>query len=549
MTTIDYENDCAVQEDDLGLNLLEISLKHKIPHVHACGGHARCSTCRVMVLSNPENVAARNEAELELATKKGFGDNIRLACQTHITGPVKLRRLVIDEQDMREANLSTSTGREKKLAILFSDIRGFTSFSERHLPYDVVHSLNRYFHRMGESVKRYNGRIDKYMGDGLMALFGLESDNAADVCRDAVCAGLSMIEDLESVNDYLYKYLGERFNIGIGIHYGEVIVGDMGHPEYQQFSALGDNVNLTSRIESTTKKAKARLLISRDAFEPIRDSVEKGRVFEAKVKGKSNFTRLYEIVGAKDHVPSSGIAPAPDGVHGFEAGGIPAVFKGSRDVAEGTFAFEVQVKADDLPYKAGQFVELTDDKGRARYFSIASAPGSDTLLFASRLRTSDFKHDLRKLAEGTPVKLSEAQGDFFPDDSDRPLAFIAGGIGITPVRAIIEQAARDKSNRTIYLFYSNRTSEQVAFLDDFKQWAAELPNFHFVPTVTKFAGEGWSYASGRVDAEMLKRYLTDLKRFTYYVVGSDRLVLNMHDQLKAEGVPEDEIRREGFAGY
>src|SRR5438270_14001305 len=103
MPKITYQNEVAVEEDDLDQTLLQISLKHDIPHVHACGGNARCSTCRVMVHDGLENFLPRTEAEQRLAGRKGFEDDIRLACQARLTGPVRVRRLVLDETDVHVA--------------------------------------------------------------------------------------------------------------------------------------------------------------------------------------------------------------------------------------------------------------------------------------------------------------------------------------------------------------------------------------------------------------------------------------------------------------
>jgi ferredoxin len=124
MVRITYQDGIAVDEDNENLTLLEISLKHGISHVHACGGHARCSTCRVMIHDGLANALPRNEAEQHLASLKGLEPNVRLACQTHVVGPVRIRRLVLDDKDIQiaVAEHGDSSGREEHLAILFSDI-------------------------------------------------------------------------------------------------------------------------------------------------------------------------------------------------------------------------------------------------------------------------------------------------------------------------------------------------------------------------------------------------------------------------------------------
>jgi adenylate cyclase len=170
MVQINFLNDNKTIKSESTASLLDISLQNGIPHVHVCGGKARCSTCRVIVLDGEENVLPRNEAEEKLARKKGFECNIRLACQTRVKGDVTVRRLVMDDEDIYLAakHHGSTTGKEQQLAVLFSDIRSFTSFSETNLAYDVIHMLNRYFYEIGEVILQYDGFIDKYMGDGIM---------------------------------------------------------------------------------------------------------------------------------------------------------------------------------------------------------------------------------------------------------------------------------------------------------------------------------------------------------------------------------------------
>ena len=320
MAKIDYEENRMIMEDDLSLTLLEISKRHSIPHVNACQANARCSTCRVLVLENLDNVLPRNEKELNLAQKKGFENNIRLACQTRITGDVKLRLLVQDEYDVKMAlaESNKTTGREQKIVILFSDIRGYTSFSEEMLPYDTVHILNRYFLIMGEVVHKYNGYIDKYMGDGLMVLFGIEGESQ-DNCLNAVLAAQGMIREMKEMNTYLNNNFNVQLEIGIGIHYGEVILGEVGHPDKMQLTAIGDSVNTASRIESMCKKTGSTLLISEEVYLDIKSRLDKldqkeevsleayqkikgnenllipRKVFKAKLKGKGDYHRLYSL--------------------------------------------------------------------------------------------------------------------------------------------------------------------------------------------------------------------------------------------------------------
>ena len=275
-------------------------MKNEIPQIYACGGKASCSTCRLIVHDDSlENVLPRTEKEKKLAEKKGLDDHIRLACQTKIKGDVQVRRLVLDDRDvdMAISEQGRSAGEQKKIAVLFSDIRNFTPFVESHLSYDVVHILNRYFFQMGEAIIQHKGFIDKYMGDGIMAMFGLNCSSSGEACLNAVKAGIQMQENLCFLNQYLQDHFSVQFKIGVGIHFGEVIVGEMGHPDSQQFTAIGDAVNLASRVESMTKKAGTNFLITRDVYKNVKGKIKKGQVFQTSLKGKSGEYRLYEVLG------------------------------------------------------------------------------------------------------------------------------------------------------------------------------------------------------------------------------------------------------------
>lgn len=269
----------------LDKTVLELALENNIPMLNACGGNARCSTCRVLVLQGkPE---ARTEKEEILAQKLGLPDNVRLSCQLRSQESLSLRRLVMDNIDRQCMNQSNSAT-EKDLAILFSDIRSFTTFSEKHLPHDIVHILNRYFLEMGTAIENHHGKIDKYMGDGIMAIFGLEGE--VHPAKLAYQSALEMMERLEQFNVYLRKTYNENFQIGIGIHYGPVVVGNLGHPNHNSFTAIGDTVNVAARIESATK-GRGNILVSESVYTVLE---EQGWEFtELLLKGKTEVLRLF----------------------------------------------------------------------------------------------------------------------------------------------------------------------------------------------------------------------------------------------------------------
>lgn len=301
MPDVFYILDQQTVKADPADTILQTSLRAGIPHAHACGGNARCSTCRVVILEGLEFCVARNDLEQKLADRLHFSPDIRLACQTTISEDVKVRRLVLDDEDLQLTDqryvgaAPTSVGEEKRLAVLFSDIRGFTPFAEALPPYDVVHVLNRYFNDMGVVINRNGGQIDNYMGDGLMALFGLENEGGAAL--QAVTAGVEMLAATEHLKSYLEAICGRSFQIGVGIHYGEVVVGAIGAQSLKRVTAIGDAVNLASRIEAANKQAGTSLLVSEETCNEVKDRVQIGKTINATLPGKQGEYALYEVIG------------------------------------------------------------------------------------------------------------------------------------------------------------------------------------------------------------------------------------------------------------
>jgi adenylate cyclase len=298
MPTVYYHPDQVTIETDESTAILDTSLNGGIPHIHVCGGNARCSTCRVMVMEGLEYCLPRNEKETVLAERLCFTPDIRLACQTKLTGDVRIRRLVLDAADIKlveqpyDGARPGKVGDERKIAILFSDIRNFTTFSEVTLPYDVIHILNRYFYEMDAIIERNGGYVDNYMGDGIMALFGTESDE--DAALNAVRAGLEMLEAVEKMKPYIESLYQWDFQIGIGIHYGIAVIGTLSAAN-KRVSAIGDSVNFASRVESANKDAGTEFLISEETYQAVKDHVECTKKIRVKLKGKSGEHDLYEV--------------------------------------------------------------------------------------------------------------------------------------------------------------------------------------------------------------------------------------------------------------
>jgi class 3 adenylate cyclase/hemoglobin-like flavoprotein len=278
--------------------ILEASHANDIPHICECGGTARCSTCRVMVIDGLENCLPRTSLEERMAARKGFYPEIRLACQTRVVGDVTVKRLVRDKNDVDMAISGSigDAGEEIMGAVLFTDLWGFTEFSEAHLPYDIIHALNVLFRSLGQAVDDHDGYVDKFIGDNVMAIFGLGGESAEATCRNAVLAAADMLASLPEVNDYLRTYLGGEFRLGIGIAYGPIVTGELGFALKRQFTAIGDTVNVASRLESETRKQQADLLVSDSVLKNLLpDQFELRNTYEFDLKGKSKKVLAHEI--------------------------------------------------------------------------------------------------------------------------------------------------------------------------------------------------------------------------------------------------------------
>ena len=282
--------------------VLAASLRARISHAHACGGNARCSTCRVIVTAGKENLLERNEKEWKLAHKLGFPPHIRLACQTKVKGNVEVKRPIIDAFDLELAlaqvdaeNLDGQVGCERNIGVLFFDIEEYTPFAEKQLPYDVIHVLNKYYALVGRSVQTHGGHIIDYYGDGILAVFGLEQQESPVL--DAIQSAFDMQEALKEFNAYLTLMFDHQFKVRMGLHFGKAIVGKVGIDGAYKFAVIGDTINVANRIEEVNKQFGTYFLISEDAYHQVKNSVQVNKTYHTSLKGKSGSFTLFEVVG------------------------------------------------------------------------------------------------------------------------------------------------------------------------------------------------------------------------------------------------------------
>lgn len=270
--TIEFLNEkvIPIQDDQ---TILKASLEAGIPHYHACGGKARCSTCRVVVQEGGEHLSHPNKAEQNLRMKKKFPENIRLACQTKVTSnDVKIQRIIRDETDLdlyvygnHCENLQT-VGEEKQMALFFLDIRNFTPFIEHHLPFDVIHIIRRLNIMFSDIIVKHNGKIIEFTGDGFYAVFGFD-EPIKEAVNNAYTAGKQILDALIGLNEnYITKYFDHKIDVGIGLHAGKVIVGKTGIKDYNPYTVMGFPVNVAARLESATKELNNNFIISDYAY-------------------------------------------------------------------------------------------------------------------------------------------------------------------------------------------------------------------------------------------------------------------------------------------
>lgn len=232
--------------------------------------------------------------------------------------------------------------------------------------------------------------------------------------------------------------------------------------------------------------------------------------------------------------------------------------KERREIANGTMAFLLE-KPARFDFKPGQAMEVkledpseTDAEGNSRAFSIASAPHEPYVMFATRMRDSAMKNSLKKIPLGTELQVDGPWGDLkLHTRATRPAVFLAGGIGITPFRSIVLDAAKNKLPHKLWLFYSNHRPEDAPFLEELERAERENPNFKMIATMTNMnkSSRPWRGKTGFVDKKMLTEAIGDLNAPIYYIAGPGAMLNAMKKMLLEAGVNEDDIRAEEFAGY
>lgn len=236
---------------------------------------------------------------------------------------------------------------------------------------------------------------------------------------------------------------------------------------------------------------------------------------------------------------------------------MQARIKEKQEVAKGTLLVTFDLLGEEVDFKAGQYFFVTlpdvghqDDKGLRRHITVVTSPNEKGVLgFATRMRDSAFKQSLRELPVGTEVEVEQPKGDFtLPEETSRPLVFVAGGIGITVFRSMLRYIREEQLPYRVTLIYSNRDRESTAFLDELRELEQEIPDFGLILTMTQDGG--WEGETLKVDAQFVKDHLEeDLNQYTFLVAGPPAMAEGVQKALEEAGVNEENVVAERYSGY
>jgi len=275
-------NEIVVAMNDI-IKLNDLSKRVEVKYNDEIGEMGFTFNNMLEELSNAHNTIKEYAFKTVLSQKKE--ERIKLMFQKYV--PQDVVNEIVQNPDQ------ALIGKNANLTVLFSDIRSFTTISESMTPEKLVESLNRYFTNMVNIIYKRKGVIDKYIGDAIMAIFGAPKHYDDDV-QQAVLAGIEMMDSLEIFNAEQRRLGTKEFNIGIGINYGPVTVGNIGTSQKMDYTVIGDAVNLASRLEGLTKEYHTPIIISEGTYEAVKDYFYIREIDRVRVKGKFKPVKIYE---------------------------------------------------------------------------------------------------------------------------------------------------------------------------------------------------------------------------------------------------------------
>ena len=300
MINLSYGNGRTVRVPK-GLTVLEASLRNNVPHASVCGGRARCSTCRIRVIGDHAALPEPSQREAFVLHRVGMDDpSIRLACQLRPGADLSFFQLFLPHAVSSDGHASNPTriGEERYLVSLFVDMRGSTKLAEKRLPFDTVFIVNRFLGAVSQAVLESGGRPNQFVGDGMLALFGLATSRR-EACRQALRAAAMISANVDELNQFLSHDLREPIRFGIGVHGGEVIVGDIGYRDHMVFTALGDAVNVAARLQDMTKALSCEAVISDEVRATAGLAADTLPSHEVAIRGRNEPMIVRSVMEAK----------------------------------------------------------------------------------------------------------------------------------------------------------------------------------------------------------------------------------------------------------
>jgi adenylate cyclase len=300
MISLSYGNGRTVRVPK-GLSVLEASLRYNVPHASVCGGRARCSTCRIRVIGDSAVLPAPSQREAFVLNRVGAADpSIRLACQLRPETDLSFFQLFMPHTLSANAHATHPhrIGQERYLVSMFVDMRGSTKLAENQLPFDTVFIVNRFLGAVSQAVIECGGQPNQFVGDGELALFGLRTSPQI-ACRQALKAAAMIAANIDELNQFLSHDLREPIRFGIGIHAGEVIIGDIGYRDHMVFTALGDAVNVAARLQDMTKNLACETIFSEEVCITAGLAADGLPQQEVAIRGRSELMMVRTVTSAK----------------------------------------------------------------------------------------------------------------------------------------------------------------------------------------------------------------------------------------------------------
>jgi adenylate cyclase len=286
----------------IGPTLLEISRLNNIPHASVCGGRARCSTCRVRIEEGGENLPPAVFPESVTLAAIEAPANVRLACQIRPSKPLTVTRLLRPVGTGPEAagvQEGDASGTEKPLAVLYVNMREFNELTRTKLPYDVVFLLNQFFTTVGTAIRAQGGFIDKYVGDGVIAVFGQRQGVEAG-CRQALRTIRAIDLALDHLNSSIGPELGKPVRIAAGLHAGHLILGRIGHGTTVDLTVVGPAVKVALDLAEVAKERDTQLVLSQDVAGLAGWTPEPDMVSQVHVRGLDEPLEVVDVPRGRD---------------------------------------------------------------------------------------------------------------------------------------------------------------------------------------------------------------------------------------------------------